>query len=285
MFQKLVTAAAGAMLCLTSSTASAIPLSGTSYTSSLDSTEILGNSFGTFVDNFDDNVLDPSVWGVRNPTVVESGGVVTFSSPGNIRGGCSNGYCMTQESSGIATDNHAVFDGQGDFTWTSTWLPGLPNPNQLFGVGFSYACIPGVEQCNGGLGMAVGNIEGIVADILGLSPGLNLFFYGGFQPPQIPLYNYAQAFSISPADITGEIVMQLAFNDSTDIVNAAFSLDGGASFLTPFSPVQTGPIGLGILSAGAQSWSLRSVPEPSTPTLFAVGIVGLGFAYRRKGEQ
>jgi hypothetical protein len=281
IFNKLITRVIGLSLCMTAGTAAALPVNIAPYAFSMDRFEVVGNSLGSFVDEFDTNALDPSIWAIRNPTVVESGGVVTFSSPGTVQGGCGGGYCVSAESSGIALDYTPAFGGQGDFTWNTAWLPSLPEPNQFYGMSFSYQCAPGVSHCDGGVGMLVGNAEGSVAQALGVSSGLNVWFIRGTSPSVLHP-DVQQAAAISSGDITGEILLKIAFDDNTDVFSAAYSLDGGTSFQTPFSPIETGPIGLGIWTAGAQSWGMQTVPEPSSLPLLGLGIVGLIFMCRRK---
>jgi hypothetical protein len=283
IFIKLITRVIGLSLCMTAGTAAALPVNIAPYAFSMDRFEVVGNSLGGFVDEFDNNALDPSVWAIRNPTVVESGGVVTFSSPGAIQGGCGGDYCVSAESSGIALDYTPAFEGQGNFTWNTAWLPSLPEPNQFYGMSFSYQCVPGVPHCDRGVGMLVGNAEGSLAQALGISSGLNVWFIRGTSPS---IYNpdVQQAAAISSGDIAGEILMKIAFDDNTDVFSAAYSLDGGTSFQTPFSSIETGPIGLGIWTAGAQSWGMQTVPEPSTLALLGLGLATFRFRRRYKAN-
>ncbi len=54
-----------------------------------------------------------------------------------------------------------------------------------------------------------------------------MLFGGGAQHDEV---------AIDPADITGEIVLRLAFDDVADTLTCSFSLDGGYTYQSPFPP-------------------------------------------------
>src|SRR5262249_28293161 len=44
--------------------------------------------------------------------------------------------------------------------------------------------------------------------------------------------------AIDPSTITGPIALRMTFDDATDLLTCSFSLDGGATFQSPFAPIQ-----------------------------------------------
>ena len=114
-----------------------------------------------------------------------------------------------------------------------------------------------------------------IAASLGAPAGPVAFFareLGNFIDPQV--------LPINPADVSGKILLQLAFDDTNNLFSGAFSLDGGTSFetfFTPLSPSQGQTDYQWALMAGAM------VPEPETYAMMLAGLGLVGFlACRRK---
>jgi len=178
------------------------------------------------VDEFDDGVLAPN-WAPLLGTATEAGGELTLHDPGVL----APLVGLPQEISVVEATTD-VANGGGDFTLTSYWNPApLPTNRQFF---FQiYAVSPVVEA----EGFTVNNFDATAAAAagapVGYSIGVERVFPLGNQLPPVTSY-----VSISPASITGQIVLRMSFDDTTDLMTYSFSLDGGATFQSPFAPLQ-----------------------------------------------
>ena len=81
--------------------------------------------------------------------------------------------------------------------------------------------------------------------------------------------------SIDPNDVTGQIVLRISFDDATDTLTNSFSLDGGATFQSPFPPMPAFVgvsdyeflLGGGVIEAPAPANTPTATPTPlPTPT-------------------
>jgi len=217
----------GAVLTL----AAALPGAATALTfsSSCDLFEVDGNEFGSadgvfdFIDEFDNGTSAPE-WGVLLGTAVESGGKVTMRNPGvAVQLGPA-----TLEISTIEAEEHGISDGSGDFTMTSDWGTTLPGTNSEFHMQL-YAISPIIEAA----GLTVNNLSPEVAQggqLTGYSVTASVTqgFGGSFTTIE------SHSVAISPASITGHIVLRMTFDDATNMLTCAFSLDDGTTFQTPF---------------------------------------------------
>lgn len=245
-------------------------VNATPYSFIVDRFEVVGNLPGNVVDEFDDGSLDP-LWEIREPggptAVVEAGGVVTFSNPGSVE--IEDGL-LRREFSHIysrPSSTLLVEDGAGDFHGTSTWAPIIPGQNQFYHMNlirhFHFESI----------GIAVTNFMPGVADHFGVPAGPSVILAREFDVQGVP---------IMPGDIIGDIALRLAFDDDANLYTGAFSLDGGATFLSPFSAVTPTPGGPSLADwrLGAESWEV--IPEPSAFLLLGSGLAGLaGFGRKR----
>ena len=253
------------------------------YSYSIDQFDLVGQK--NFSDNFNDGILDPAAWDVHQPTVTESGGVVTVSSPSVPFYAIIGGIPQFIESStfeSVHSGPTGVQDGAGDFTGTSTWLPGLPEMNQRFSMAIHNDPAPGLTES---ISIGVGNMEPSIAAAWGFSSGGTGISFGrmtidesagGFDPT----FQY-QNFMIDPADVTGNILLQLTFDDASNQLGGTFSLDGGTTFQSPFtsiSPNAGDPSYIWTMGAA----SISVAPEPVSSTLFLVGGATLGFRRFRK---
>jgi len=233
----------------------------------LTSNNILGVS-SYFRDDFNNNGLT-STWIQYQPTVTESNGLLKLSNPGDIIFKSFQGVHAIIESTTVIS-TLAVCDGLGNSVATSTWLPILPQKNQIFFMEAFHALAPYIT-------------ESISIGISRLSPEINriLAFPGTSDDSPVVFFGWEnldvgkaifQAVPINSQDVTGEIVLKMMFNDDTNQFNGAFSLDGGNSFISPFSPVSpetfSPPLFWGMNAA-----SCRPVPEPSTMFYFMTGII------------
>jgi hypothetical protein len=233
----------------------------TPFAYSVDQVMVEGNLPGIAIDNFDDGILAP--WILDKGTAVESGGVVTLSNPGNVISFLVDHYLVTSEESEITLDDSsvAIEDGAGDFIATSTWVSAVPAQNQRFSMLLDIEQPLGVDFELITLGIV--NIGPLLADVLGSSEGL----YIGFGNDVVGLtIEKTQLFPIAEGDITGDILFSLIFDDITNQVTGAFSLDGGTTFQSPFDPIYS-QISEGVFADWelvATSLDIQVVPEPDS---------------------
>jgi hypothetical protein len=202
----------------------------TTFSASVDRFEADGNVFGPAdgipddVDEFDDGMLAPD-WSILLGTAVESGGVLTAKNPGaDIQ--LIPGFLL--DISNVEFEEH-VLNGAGDFTVTSYWVSGLPALNtgfhfQLYEIGAN-----GIEAA----GLQVNHNDATTAhgDPVGYAISQEVTFVSGNGIPQ------HDAIAVDPSSVTGAIVLRMAFDDANDALTTSFSLDGGATFKSPFPPL------------------------------------------------
>jgi len=190
------------------------PANTAPFAYSVDRIEVTGNIFGSLVDEFDDGVVAP--WEIQDGTVTESGGLLTFSGSG--------AYSESRADS----PHNLVNDGAGNFTVTSTWLPVAPSLNESFGMIAETRPDPAVEDDDIEVGLV--NLSAETASLLGLPAGLSVFFahYASGEPILYP---------ISSGDITGHILLEITFDDDTDLFSGGISLDDGDTFIRSFPAV------------------------------------------------
>jgi hypothetical protein len=250
----------------------------------VDRIEVVGNLPGHVADEFNDGILDPA-WHVYRPTVTESGGVLTLSSPGRIGSVSLPGGVFMSEETVVDSNTSSplsVQDGAGDFTGTSTWLPGLPQVGQRFGMDLSHQLGSGLPGLLESISINIVNLEPGVTAALGvppIPPGKLAVLFGRVAS-DVGEYDF-QAFVIDPANVTGDIQLQLAFDDTTNQFTGAFSLDGGGTYESPFTPVSLS-VADPNFEWGMSAMSIQAVPEPDTYAMLLVGLGLVGFAVRRK---
>ena len=227
-----------------------------------------------FSDDFNDGVPNPA-WFPIFGTVIEAGGVVTLTNPGFVMP--LPGYpSITMERSDLFLYYPMKYNGLGDFVGESTWVPILPEgPGGFYCMGSDNK----VDDLNREyLMIGVANLSNIVARNLigqGASGGLQIlklrlsYEYSGSEYGG-GLFVEAEQYPFDPEDVTGNIVLRLAFTDATDEFLASFSLDGGSTFLTPFAPmVSSLPYG--------GNWMLSA--DPMEPTACDDGLDNDGDGY------
>jgi hypothetical protein len=214
--------------------AAARPARAGAFSSSCDRFEIDGNAFGPadgtadFVDEFTSGTLAPN-WALLLGTVVQTGGALVASNPGTaVQLGPVPFEISTAENA-----IHEIGDGEGDFTMTSSWLPPLPATDTEFHMQL-YSISPIIEA----VGLTVTNLSPSTASLQGSPPGYAVNqsvthgFGSGFSTLQ------SNSAPINPAAVTGRIVIRMSLDDTTNMVTTSFSLDGGATFQSPFPPMQ-----------------------------------------------
>ncbi len=182
-----------------------------SYNFSLDRFEVSGNLPVKKIDDFDNGTINP-FWEIYEQTVVESGSTVTFSNPGVIDPPFQLGVLqITSEMSYIGSTSSGglqMQNGSGDFQGTSTWTPTIPAPDQFYTMGIQN------EEKGEDISIGVFNFSSAAASVFGLSPGLGISFgrYGDVGSGDFEVQND----SVMQVDIVGNIVLQIAFDDSKD---------------------------------------------------------------------
>jgi hypothetical protein len=249
----------------------------TTYSYNLDRFEISGNNSGGFTDEFNGTAIDSSIWDIDDPTVTASGGFANFHTPGSIASIPLGGTSLS-EMSYLNGEGWYLHDGDGDYQLTSSWASSIPALNQFYVMNMSSMD----AEPNENVMLGVANFDATFASLLGTSAGPAIFFgwardveHGEFA---------IQGFSISPSDITGNILLQLNFLDALNQFATTFSLDGGATYLSPFSNVTA----IGALldkaevSFGAEAWEVQHVPLPSSLLLLLSSLAGLGLKKARR---
>lgn len=210
---------------------------------------VVGNPPVTKFDNFDNNDLSPD-WYELDYTAYESNGFAHLSSPGEfMEPFVLDKFVIIEERSSIATTNSSQFNvgnGTSDFTATSKWKHQVLSENQFYGMQMYQI------ESDTDINFNVINLSETLADIFGTLPGLKIWFFKE---------NTSQSwwYSIEENDISGDVLLRLAFDDDNNRVTANFSLDGGSSWQAPFESIDFTPI--------VFYWML----EVSNLSLYAVG--------------
>lgn len=222
-------------------------------------------------DSFNDGVIGAQ-WGPFG-TVNESSGAATSSNPGVP--GFLAPFPLDSDTSGINGSSIAV-NGAGNFTAVSTWLADSPDPGTSYSMGL------GSQDPTGNthqIALSVTNTSSDVASVLGSDPGLNVDLIVQMRNTLFAITSWnvtSQAFSAS--DVSGSVILTLAFSDLLDQVTGSYSLNGGATVYS-FDPVPWS------FSGGqfALVSSATAIPEPGTAALVALGLSVLGGASRLAG--
>lgn len=211
--------------------------------------EIDGNALGApdgvpdLVDEFDDGTLSPT-FSQAYGTVSESGGWLVLTNPGSHY--ASPVGAPVDVSIAASSVSTWVTGGAGDFTSTSWWDPILPPLGQSYHFTlFPVTTIGGYHQIMG-IGIAETDdglhVEQHRAD-LNQSTGVY----------QNTIIDYV---AISPGDVTGAIGLRLEFDDGTSTVTTAYSLNGGATWNSPFTSYL-----LSTMGSGTAQFLLSADPE------------------------
>jgi len=193
----------------------------------VDRFEVDGNAAGPHdgtpdvVNEFDDGVLAPDFYNAYG-TAFESGGYLVLTNPGFHAPSPLGGTIDLSVAASLGLSR--IQGGDGDATVTSYWDPTPPPLDQ------SYHCTFFVTVAVGGfqqiMGIGIANRAGTLefeqhrADL-----NQSTFAYQNLVFDFLP---------ISPGDITGQIGLRLDYDDTTQFVTGSVSLDGGATWTSPF---------------------------------------------------
>src|SRR5262245_37300309 len=234
---------------------------GQTFSAAVDRFEADGNNFGSvggaldFVDEFDNGTIAPD-WAQLLGTSVEASGVVTLRDPGTpipLPG-------FNQVVSNIENEEELA-NGAGNFTATAYWVPAVPAVDTEFH--FQTYAVQGLIEA---AGLTFTNLSAAAAaaqpgSVAGPAVNQTLTYIGSPSPP-----GSSATVAVNPADIVGHIVFRLSYDDATDMLTTAFSLNDGATFQSPFPPLH---IFNGVtdtellLGAGAA----LSIPPPPPPAI------------------
>src|SRR6185295_6335859 len=206
----------------------AAPASGfhTVFDFTIDRFEADGNSHGPlggelgFVDDFNDPALPD--WYTPFGTSSVSGGRLHVQSPGrHLPGPDGLALDLTEVAS-----RPNVYKGGGDFIATAIFDPVIP-PDQHF-YHFTMYTYGGPTYFNELFGIDIHSLDGVTIVEQHLVE-LDL---------TIPVYRTVQTESqvVTAHDITGQIYFRVAYDDTAGTVVSSFSVDGGNTFQSPFSP-------------------------------------------------
>ena len=182
-------------------------------------------------DDFDDGVLDP--WIIEYGTAIETSGFVKLSNPGQVE---TQGFgYITIESSEIFTNDASfIVSSDADFVATSKWKAVIPNVNQGFQMKLDIHEQVGPDDLEI-FYIELYNIGSISADYFGVEEGLYVIF-DRYNPNGIR-FEEQQLFHIDNPNPSEGILLSMSYNHIANQITGEFSLDGGQSFNSPFSPI------------------------------------------------
>lgn len=229
--------------------------------------QIIGEN--AFFDDFEDGLRfnPPTLFlGVLDGVTTESGGALQFN-----------------DADGAAQFENILFDrvaspgpftdGGGGSVLTARWGADL-GPNEIIALAIWN---PALDDRRLAFRISAPDASGLIGG--GASPCAGL--QASYQPG-----NFGTSISgcdaIDPADITGDILLQLVLDDERNEARASYSIDGGMNFVTQsgfdFVP---GPVSI---FAGPEVVTIAagSVPEPTTALLLAISLSGLAWSGRSR---
>lgn len=264
-------------------TASAARADHTTFLYQLDSARVVGNASGGAgcTETFDAGL---NGWVQAIGEAVASGGLVTFQNPGQHQDVLRTFYDLTLDREDIEAPAacHLVAGG-GDATLTTEWVNHLPNtPGGFHGHLLLYQTSnPVITE---GIFVSLANFEGLVASEIGVAPGLivvqNKMRLDITNPSDIVLASAMelQTVAITEAQLAAavgqRIYLRLFYDESAKTVEASYSLDGEATYQTPFTPVSTAFSSAGV----GRFWATGDPLTPAmtaTPSLGPIGAAGL----------
>jgi hypothetical protein len=215
-----------------------------------------------FADDFSDGVLAP--WTEGLGTAVETGGELSLRSPGDdlpllwwlITGFAGSPPIVDVSHANLMSAGMQVSSGSGDFEATSIWTT-LPTPSGatggFYGMSIFVPSLPAPGECelSPGSGPAVVVVRSFTlalrdfpvvpppfAGPTGLAMGLNETVVCVFDPA-VPAFNvidqHAPEAAAVPVAPTGDVVLRMTWDDTLGMMTPSYSVDSGATFMTPFA--------------------------------------------------
>jgi hypothetical protein len=233
------------------------PGQDTTFDFRVDRFELKGNENPNYVDEFN----DLEAWFKQYGTAFAADGFLHLTNPGTE---LPNGFGVLPGRTldlSLVGSQRQVFHDQGSFVARSYWEPDELAPgdfnhmslNTLGGTGMEIAGVAITNMTADGQPNAYTIVQHLIR-FAGEVP----------EPPQL------SSVSIEPSAITGQIVFELDFDDASKTLATGFSLDGGATFQRPFSPMSIfeGTVyGYFLLGADPQTGTVRA--HPPVPPLCA----------------
>jgi len=217
----------------------ALPGAADAFHTTFDNTaarfELDGNPSGPqdgvpdLVDEFDDGVLGPNWFGqFGNP--VEAGGVLHLKNPGEHDSSSLAPWGIVLDRSDVI-GSFFPCDGGGNFVATASWGPTLAVNNHVV-LTFGQATGPGDLET-----IAVG-ISNWSAETAAQVP----WDAEGYRLSQTYVRKIGGVYStfevltvpVDPGTVSNPALLRLSFDDATNTISTAYSLDGGSTFQSPF---------------------------------------------------
>ncbi len=253
-----------AALALVVGTATGARAFHTQFDFTVDRFEVDGNAFGPadgvpdHVDDFTDSTLGAFTAYFGSPTPHTDG--LHLRSPGTHY--TLGPFPVLLDMSAVRS-SMPVTDGAGNFTATAVWAPTtVPTNNYFYLTLFAFGSTLEVA------GIGIDNFDPTVAAQFSPNqpPGLSITQHRAhatflsWDPPEL------STVTIDPSELTGAILFRLSFDDRTNMLSTAFSLDGGQTWRTPFPPMPffTSSTAASFL-LGADPGSLKPGPPPPPP--------------------
>ncbi len=226
----------------------------------VDRFEVSGQA--SFVDEFNDSLLSP--WSIGAGTAVDTGLELSLRSPGVFMPSFWSFITSSPTAPGIEVSNTSlavpafqVSSGAGDFVTTSTWttlptappgsiggfysmsitMPGLPLPGECIHPP-SATPAPVVVRT---FTIALRDFNTVVAPYVGpagLAMGLTENVVCVFDPldqSKNEMDSHTPEATGVAGPVTGDLILRLSWNDVVGEMTPSYSVDGGASFQTPFA--------------------------------------------------
>ena len=238
----------------------------------VDRFEVDGNAAGPLdgtpdlVDEFAGSGNFADRWRVLFGTAYESNGLLHLTNPGTHY---NPGFPL--DLSGVATQT-TFTAGAGSFTAQSTWPSLVVPPDNLIHMSIWFSGEGDAEPWEA-FGIDISNFApaGLV-----ISQHLLRMEHGVWSVPQVV------DVPLDPAAVTGPVVFRTTVDDEAKLAHASFSLDGGATFQSPFPPT---PVFEGTTTArvllGADPHAAPLPPTTTTTTTTLPGCQATLFGVRR----
>lgn len=244
----------------------------------LDSAGVVGNA-SNGAGCFEDFDAGFGGWSpaIGNPTV--SGGFVVFENPGEHQDVLLPFYDLVVDREDIRAPSACQLTyGNGDATLTTEWVNHMPSlPGGFHGIMLFYPLGSSLVE---GFNVSLSNADATVAAEFGIAPGLHLsqnrFLLDTSDPQavvladEIEIQTAALAEAALASAVGGRIFLRLSYDETAQTIVGSYSLDGEATYLSPFVPVTTA-----FSSAGPASfWVIGDpmTPLPKVPALHPFGV-------------